>query len=89
MEKTYYYWQHRAFTTLTEQEPYEIPCGKLVDTYTHSLILCKDAEDRVQDTVSQLLTSKDNTIIELQQTVTSLKEFLSDLQGEIKKIKAE
>lgn len=72
-----------------EISEFEILCRKLLDAYTHSLVLCNDAEARARDTVSQLLTSKDSTIMELQQSVTSQKEAVAKLDEKIEKLKAE
>lgn len=67
---------HNAANVITERkmeiEAFRNKVNELVSSYTFSLQLCADAEERANSKVSQLIQSKDQTIIELQEKIKNL-----------------
>lgn len=87
-------------TRSTEITEFEVLSRKLIDAYTHSLILCQDAEERAFDRVNRVLESKELTIVHLQKALLDTqneqakreKELCDEnrsLKAELRQVKAE
>ena len=73
----------------TEIGEFEVLCRRLVDAYTHSLILCHDAEERAQDGVRAKMDDLNSTISQLTRMQTQSDQKIHELEGVNKKLVAE
>jgi len=80
----------------SEIAEFELLARRLIDGYTHSLLLCQDAEERARDTVKGELDHLNQVIAQLSQmqaqSEQKVKELSSEnlkLQEELRQVKAE
>ena len=73
----------------TEIGEFEVLCRRLVDAYTHSLILCHDAEERAQEAIRVKMDDLNSTISQLTRMQTQSDQKIHELEGVNKKLVAE
>ncbi len=73
----------------TEIGEFEVLCHRLVDAYTHSLILCHDAEERAQEAIRAKMDDLNSTISQLTRMQTQSDQKIHELEGVNKKLVAE
>ena len=73
----------------TEIGEFEVLCRRLVDAYTHSLILCHDAEERAQEGVRAKMDDLNSTISQLTRMQTQSDQKIHELEGVNKKLVSE
>ena len=73
----------------TEIGEFEVLCRRLVDAYTHSLILCHDADERAQEVVRAKMDDLNSTISQLTRMQTQSDQKIHELEGVNKKLVSE
>ena len=73
----------------TEIGEFEVLCRRLVDAYTHSLILCHDAEERAQEVVRGKMDDLNSTISQLTRMQAQSDQKIHELEGVNQKLVAE
>ena len=73
----------------TEIGEFEVLCRRLVDAYTHSLILCHDAEERAQEVIRAKMDDLNSTISQLTRMQAQSDQKIHELEGVNQKLTAE
>ena len=73
----------------TEIGEFEVLCRRLVDAYTHSLILCHDAEERAQELVKGKMDDLNSTISQLTRMQAQSDQKIHELEGVNQKLVSE
>ena len=68
---------------------FEVLCRRLIDAYTHSLILCHDAEARAQELVRAKMDDLNSTISQLTRMQTQSAQKIHELEEVNRKLEAE
>ena len=72
-----------------EINEFEVMCRKIIDTYTHSLVLYGDAESRAQEQVKDKIDGLNNPIARLSQLQTQSEQQISELKEANQRLVAE
>lgn len=73
----------------TEIGEFEVLCRRLVDAYTHSLILCHDAEERAQEVIRAKMDDLNSTISQLTRMQAQSDQTIHELESVNQKLTAE
>lgn len=73
----------------TEIGEFEVLCRRLVDAYTHSLILCHDAEERAQEVIRAKMDDLNSTISQLTRMQAQSDQKIHELEVVNQKLTAE
>ena len=73
----------------TEIGEFEVLCRRLVDAYTHRLILCHDAEERAQEVIRAKMDDLNSTISQLTRMQAQSDQKIHELEGVNQKLTAE
>ena len=73
----------------TEIGEFEVLCRRLVDAYTHSLILCHDAEERAQEFIRAKMDDLNSTISQLTRMQAQSDQRIHELEAVNQKLTAE